>query len=397
MSGELVVAADFMPVLAIEQAVDRRNAMVAFVKQIMIEGSDYGKIPGIDKPTLLKPGAEKLTTFFGLSPEFVLEESTEDWSGHGGTKEPLFYYRYKAKLTRNGHTIGEGVGSCNSWETKYRYRWVPASMIPDGIDTSKLLTRDSTRTELDFAIAKGETSGQYGKPAAYWQEWRDAIRQKKAVPTTRKSKAGKEMDAWLLPDVAYRIPNPDPAEIVNTVQKMAQKRALVAAVLIGVNASEFFTQDVEDMDFIEAKTTPTPVVEAEVRPQTEVKPHKPVTQDVWDTLTEDAQKRLREIADGVRAELEAKGGAAALKVLEEQGLDADHTVAIWSLFDSTERAAMKAKQTPDTTDAEAAIFNCADAPTLVEAFNKLPIAIRRPGTAMHKLFKAKMQSFQGNA
>jgi len=31
------------------------------------------------------------------------------------------------------------------------------------------------------------------------------------------------------------------------VQKMAQKRALIAATLLAVNASEFFTQDIEDM------------------------------------------------------------------------------------------------------------------------------------------------------
>jgi hypothetical protein len=43
-----------------------------------------------------------------------------------------------------------------------------------------------------------------------------------------------------------RVPNPDICDQVNTIQKMATKRALIAAVLIAVNASEFFTQDVED-------------------------------------------------------------------------------------------------------------------------------------------------------
>jgi hypothetical protein len=33
---------------------------------------------------------------------------------------------------------------------------------------------------------------------------------------------------------------------VNTIQKMAQKRALIAATLLAVNGSEFFTQDIED-------------------------------------------------------------------------------------------------------------------------------------------------------
>jgi len=56
--------------------------------------------------------------------------------------------------------------------------------------------------------------------------------------------------AWELDvDTAlYRIPNPDGADVVNTIQKMAQKRALVAATLLATSASEFFTQDVEDAD-----------------------------------------------------------------------------------------------------------------------------------------------------
>lgn len=45
----------------------------------------------------------------------------------------------------------------------------------------------------------------------------------------------------------------------NTICKMAQKRALVAAVLIGVGASEFFTQDMEDFrDRIEQEPEPKP-------------------------------------------------------------------------------------------------------------------------------------------
>src|ERR671938_678900 len=43
-----------------------------------------------------------------------------------------------------------------------------------------------------------------------------------------------------------RVFNPDIADQVNTIQKIGQKRSLVAAVLIAVNASEFFTQDIED-------------------------------------------------------------------------------------------------------------------------------------------------------
>jgi len=46
--------------------------------------------------------------------------------------------------------------------------------------------------------------------------------------------------------VTGRVPNPDTADVVNTIQKMAQKRALVPATLLATSGSEFFTQDLED-------------------------------------------------------------------------------------------------------------------------------------------------------
>jgi hypothetical protein len=61
------------------------------------------------------------------------------------------------------------------------------------------------------------------------------------------------MDVWELDETWYRVPNEDMADVVNTLQKMAYKRALVAATLLAINASEFFTQDVEDMDLIDAQ------------------------------------------------------------------------------------------------------------------------------------------------
>ena len=40
----------------------------------------------------------------------------------------------------------------------------------------------------------------------------------------------------------------DPYGLVNTLQKMAQKRAFIGAVVQATNASDFFTQDIEDME-----------------------------------------------------------------------------------------------------------------------------------------------------
>jgi hypothetical protein len=145
--------------------------------------------------------------------------------------------------------VGAGEGSCNSWEAKYRYRWVAEEQVPEHLDRTQLLKREVRRTlcEFDFAIERAETAGTYGKPAEHWQRFREAIRAGTArsveKPTRRGNAVAWEID---LDSPLYRIPNPDAADVVNTIQKMAQKRALVAATLIATSASEFFTQDVED-------------------------------------------------------------------------------------------------------------------------------------------------------
>lgn len=247
-----------MPILDIQGAMVRRQAMVDFVKTILNENVDYGTIPGTDKPTLLKPGAEKLTTFFGLSKRFEIMEKVEDWTGaqHGG--EPFFYYLYRARLYRSDVLIAEADGSASSWESKYRYRWVGEFDVPSNLDKSTLTKRGGKQTEFTFAVDKAETGGKYGKPAAYWKQYQDAINNGTARPVKKTTNAGKTMDAWEIDSTVYRVPNPDPADVVNTVQKMSQKRALIAATLLAVNASEFFTQDMEDFVDVEYTTQPAP-------------------------------------------------------------------------------------------------------------------------------------------
>lgn len=239
----------YLPAMSMEVALARRSAIIEFARRIMVKDQDFGEIPGASKPTLLKPGAEKLCNFFWLEPEFTPVAEEVDWTGaqHGG--EPFCYARYRCRLVRNGRIVGAGEGSCNSWESKYRYRWVAEDQIPKGIDVSNLPKRDGRRTlsEFEFAIDRAETTGPYGKPAEHWQKFRDAIRNGTARPVEKSTKRGTAI-AWELQEgtTQYRVPAADAADLVNTIQKMAQKRALIAATLIAVSASEFFTQDVED-------------------------------------------------------------------------------------------------------------------------------------------------------
>jgi hypothetical protein len=242
----------FLPAMSMEVALARRAAIVEFTRRIMVKDRDFGEIPGTNKPTLLKPGAEKLCNFFGLEPEFTPMVEDLDWTGaqHGG--EVFCYARYRCRLLREGRVVGVGEGSCNSWEAKYRYRWVAEKQVPEHLDRTLLLKRGvrGTLCEFEFAIERAETTGTYGKPVEHWQRFRDAIRTGIARPVEKLTRRGNSV-AWEIDvDTAlYRIPNPDVADVVNTIQKMAQKRALVAATLIATGASEFFTQDVEDADF----------------------------------------------------------------------------------------------------------------------------------------------------
>lgn len=246
-----VRAEDFMPVLSVQQAVQRKEMMTQFIGQVMREGEDYGKIPGAgEKKVLLKAGAEKLSSIFGLSPRYEPVQVIEDFTGKDLGGEPLFYYEYKCTLYRGDRLAGEGIGSCNSWESRYRYRWVPPEVAAlHHADYQKLPKRGGSRVifEPNFALEKRETAGKYGKPAEYWHEWEAAILSAKAT-RARKKMGAREYDGWQreVDETQYRIPNPDVADVINTCQKMAQKRALVAAVLVVTNCSDAFTQDVED-------------------------------------------------------------------------------------------------------------------------------------------------------
>jgi hypothetical protein len=262
MSNELTVtprvdvvrAEDFMPLMSVEQAVQRKQMMNDFIGKVMHEGEDYGAMPGDTrkgaKKVLLKPGAEKLCSIFGLAPRFIKETVIEDWTGaqHGG--EPLFYYEYRCQLWKGERCMGEGIGSCNTWEAKYRYRWVREEDVPEKLIDTDLPMRGNKRTirEPWFALDKRETAGKYGKPMEYWNMFDKAQQQNTGRKVQWTSSSGKDMSGYeiTVDETLYRVPNDNPAELVNTCQKIGQKRALIAATLVVTNCSDAFTQDLED-------------------------------------------------------------------------------------------------------------------------------------------------------
>lgn len=205
------------PVMSINDAVTTYNDMVEFTRQALKENQDYGVIPGTSKNTLLKPGAEKLCRFFGLSPRFRVEKEIENWEA----EEPFFYYRIHCTLYRLGTDIvvAEGFGSCNSKEKKYRWR-----------------TSDRTCPNCgETAIIKGKA--EYG---GGWLCW------------SKRGGCGSKFsdsDPAIIDQPAGSVINPDMEDLPNTLLKMAKKRAFIDATLTATNASEFYTQDMEDYDF----------------------------------------------------------------------------------------------------------------------------------------------------
>lgn len=206
-------ASRYMPTLTVKQFTERER-MLREIKLMLVEGNDYGVIPGTQKPTLLKPGAEKLCAFFGYAPHYQITECIEDWLGER-YGEPLFYYRISCVLAKDGKPVGEGIGSCSSWESKYRYRYVNRKCPQCGAE----------------AIIKGKYGGGwlcFAKKGGCGAKFGDGD------PAIEGQGTGK-------------VANPDIADQVNTIQKMAQKRAYIAATLSATGASQYFTQDVDDM------------------------------------------------------------------------------------------------------------------------------------------------------
>jgi hypothetical protein len=213
----LLPSDNFLPALSLDEAQTRYQMLITFVKGQMREDIDYGAIPGTgDKRTLLKPGAEKLCTLFGLSVRMRVLEKIEDWTGQQHDGEPFFSYTYACDLFRGNLLMATTDANCNSWERKYRYRAGHIRCPECG----------------QAAVFKSK------RPGEGFYCW------------SKKNGCGMQFaatDERITKQDTSRTPNPDICDQVNTIMKMAQKRALVGSTIIAANASEFFTQDLDDL------------------------------------------------------------------------------------------------------------------------------------------------------
>lgn len=206
-----------------------RDRIAKIQRELMTPDVDYGTIPGTPKPTLLKPGAEKLCDWYGFRADFLPQRLTGD-----GLTTPALAYQTRCELhlgSLDGPVVAVGYGSANSWERKHRYRTGERACPACGT-IGTLLRSKKGRAEW-FCWAKKGGCGQtfaIDDPAVTEQRVGD-------------------------------IENPDPYDLDTTLLKMAEKRAHVDATLRATAASGLFTQDVEDLPHVEAAANVTTAVQ----------------------------------------------------------------------------------------------------------------------------------------
>lgn len=203
-SGALAVVNEERSIADVKNQVEKIQELM---KSVMKDGEHFGIIPGTgSKPSLYKPGAEKLCFVFRLAPEYEIER--DDF--------PNLHreYRVRCRLRNmaSGSIVGEGVGSCSTMESKYRYR-----NVSDYDVTESPIPKDAKEKKADYrkqGFGMKKIDG----------EWK-----------------------WVRYKSEGKVENPDIADTYNTVLKMAKKRAHVDATITACAASDIFTQDVEEM------------------------------------------------------------------------------------------------------------------------------------------------------
>ena len=181
-------------VMAPEEAKELDDALRAMMKAVLREGVDYGVIPGTGtKPTLLKPGAEKLLQWFGFGHTVEVTETERDPDGRWA-----------------------GV----------TYRCTVTKAMPDGSTVTAAMCEGYAGYDEDRFFLTATDA----RRKAEEKERANANRYQRNVNPAK----------WETITSDYRAPR-------NSVVKMCQKRALVGAALQATSASTLFTQDVEDL------------------------------------------------------------------------------------------------------------------------------------------------------
>jgi hypothetical protein len=204
--GDLTVA-------SVAVVAQRMQMIHALMKGTMTPGVDHGVIPGTGgKPTLLKPGAEKVALMFRLAPKMeTLKTFAPD--GH------LTVSTTCNVLGPDGNFLGSAEAICSTRESKYAYRKSQRKCPACGkenIRRSKNPPRDNPSAEPGWYCWKN--TGGCGTNFHYDDE---------AITSQTEG----------------QVPNLDLADSYNTVIRMAEKRAYIAAIRLVTGCSGIFDEE----------------------------------------------------------------------------------------------------------------------------------------------------------
>ena len=131
------------PVVSPVELIRYQKEVHELIASALEKDRDYGVIPGTKKPTLLKPGAERVGLAFGTFPRYVVVGEEIDhnveiswlkrrwtwgkakgekvWTEERGTSLGLYRYVIGCELVQRstGDVVGYGIGSCSTLESKY--------------------------------------------------------------------------------------------------------------------------------------------------------------------------------------------------------------------------------------------------------------------------------------
>ncbi len=124
---------------ALKRRGDNRGVFINWVRSALVDNIDYGRVPtkkGLSKPSLRKPGAEKICGMLGLSALFPNLERYEDAAIHGVEIKQIII---RCELRDNNNVImATGIGA--------------RSVIQDGGDLNKALKMAAKSAHIDATL-----------------------------------------------------------------------------------------------------------------------------------------------------------------------------------------------------------------------------------------------------
>ena len=176
--------------LSVQELIARKRKVREVMVAVMKPNVHYGVIPGTRKISLWQPGAETLFNTFGLAPDLEIGDlSTPDQIRYRVT----CHVRHVA----SGEVVGMGVGEASSNEEKYRWR-----------------------------------------RAVCGEEYEATLEDRRRIKWAKKRGGGVN---------EIKQVRTEPADVANTILKMASKRARVDGAKSTCAASDVFDQDLDDL------------------------------------------------------------------------------------------------------------------------------------------------------